>query len=131
MVWIVDRCGEYFLDALAVHLREGFYASSQVIFQQDEIPKELYILQMGVVIVTTIITFDGSDAGGNPEPADPTDPANMMTEKVSTPGHTLGVLPFFFEIPHINSATTAPGTGATMLVLQQQDFQALVVRCKP
>jgi hypothetical protein len=45
---------------------------------------------------------------------------------VSTPGETLGVLPFFFQIPHINSAATVPGNGATMLVLQQTAFQSLV-----
>ena len=45
-VRVFSGCGDYFLDALAVHLKETFYAPNQLIFAQDEMPKELYILQV-------------------------------------------------------------------------------------
>jgi hypothetical protein len=61
---------------------------------------------VGIIMVSTTVVFTGSETG---EKLDPNDPANMITEKVSTPGDTLGVLPFFFQIPHISTAVTSPG----------------------
>ena len=60
----------------------------QVVFSQDEAPKEMFILQTGVIIVTTLVTADGSDPGnivkGTP------DHMNTITEKVSA---GVGVFP--------------------------------------
>ena len=47
-VVVFQGCGEYFLDALAVHLREGFFAPNQMIFAQDEAPQEFFILQVSL-----------------------------------------------------------------------------------
>ena len=48
-VRVFTGCGEYFLDALAVHLREGFYAPNQAIFAEDEAPKEFFILEVIII----------------------------------------------------------------------------------
>ena len=45
-VQVLQGCSFSFIDALAVHLKEAFFAPSQVIFQQEEIARELYILQV-------------------------------------------------------------------------------------
>jgi CRP-like cAMP-binding protein len=42
-------CGSAFLDSLSVLLREAHFASEEVIFQQNDVSKELSYIVSGVV----------------------------------------------------------------------------------
>ena len=52
-----------------------------MIFQQDEAPKEMYILQVGIIIVTTTVVFQGSDDGKDDKDDGNKEEANVLTEK--------------------------------------------------
>jgi hypothetical protein len=123
-VRLFSHCTPCFLDALTVHLNEVYLppAPSQSIFIQKEIPKHMYILRSGTVVVTT--TFYNPEYDGEAH-AD-RDPEEMSTsEKVSEPGEVLGQLSFFFQIPHINTASTLADSAVNLLSLEQQAFTAL------
>ena len=144
---ILEGCSEYFMDAVAVHLKEVFYVHNQVsralrsqchvcplsteigkhaqettddtfllyiwhhqipltlwgnalqvIFQQEDIPKEMYILQFGVVIITTVLPNDDADEHETAASRGNKDPSNILTDKVSNAKHPAFLLCVYFEI---------------------------------
>jgi len=118
-------CTNSFLDGLTVLLSEKFVAPNQTIFNQDDPPKEMYILRGGCVIVKTIVSII------SPETGDDTQEEGEMTLKVTDTGDVIGQLSFFFQIPHINSAATAANSVANLLSLEQMAFRSHIVNYKP
>jgi len=118
-------CTNSFLDGLTVLLHEKFVAPSQTIFNQNDPPKEMYILRGGCVVVKTIVNIT------DPETGDNTHEEGEMILKVTDTGGVIGQLSFFFQIQHINSAATAADSVANLLSLEQMAFRSHIMNYKP
>ena len=103
-------CGDNFLDILSTHLREVTMPPGAILFNQNDISKQLHIIFSGVVELFTRAPDTGEESiDGRP-----------------SDGDVLAPLPFFFNVRHAFAARTANNNSVRIFVLERDNYKRLI-----
>ena len=103
-------CDDNFLDILSTHLREVTVPPGAVLYNTNDISKQLHIIFSGVV---ELVVRD-SDTG------------EEVVDGRHTDGDVLAPLPFFFNVRHTHSARTALNNSVRLFVLERDNYRRLI-----